>query len=183
MGGGLAQTLAVRAPDRVRSLTLVATSPVGPYDGPPLPGPAPQISAGFADPDPEPDWGDREAVVAYRVDAERPYVGSLGLDEPRVRRLAALEVDRTTDMAALMHNHFLVEDGEPVDVRLRELRVPTLVLHGTTDPLFPVEHGRALARTVAGARLVELDGVGHQQPPPERWDVVLPALLAHTAER
>jgi pimeloyl-ACP methyl ester carboxylesterase len=65
---------------------------------------------------------------------------------------------------------------------LEDIRVPTLVLHGTTDPLFPLEHGRSLARIIPGARLVELDGVGHQQPPYERWDVAVAALLEHTAQ-
>ena len=119
--------------------------------------------------------------MAYRVAVERPYAGSLGLDDARVRRLAALEVERTADMAASLTNHVLVEgDAWPPGARLEGLRVPTLVLHGTADPLFPLEHGRALARRVPGARLVELDGVGHEQPPPSRWDVALAALVAHT---
>jgi len=182
LGGGVAQALAVMAPERVRTLTLVATSPAGPHEGLPLPAPLPQVAASFATPPPEPDWHDREAVLEYRVESERPYVGRLGLDEPRVRRLAALEVDRTTDMAALMTNHFLVEGGWPEGARTRDIRVPTLVLHGTADPLFPIEHGRALTSLIPGARLVELEGVGHQQPPPERWDIALSALLAHTGE-
>jgi pimeloyl-ACP methyl ester carboxylesterase len=183
LGGGLAQCVAVTAPERVRTLTLLATTPAGPYEGPPLPGPEPQVLAALTAPGPEPDWHDREAVLDHRVDAERPYVGSLGLDEPRVRRLAALEVDRTADMAASMTNHFVLGDAWPPGARLEDLEVPTLVLHGTTDPLFPLEHGRALAGLVPGAQLVALDGVGHQQPPPERWDVALAALVRHTALR
>ena len=183
LGGGLAQVLAVTEPRRVRTLTLVASSPAGSYEGPPLPGPEPRVAATFDAPDPEPDWDDREAVLAYRVDAERPYVGSLGLDEPRVRRLAALEVDRTEDMAASMTNHFLVGDAWPAGARVDGIGVPTMVVHGTTDPMFPLEHGRALAGLIPDARLLELEGVGHQQPPPERWDIALSALLEHTARR
>ncbi len=168
LGGGVAQWLAVTAPDRVRTLTLASTSPAGPYDGPPLPGPEPRLSAGG--PVPGPDWQDRTAVLAYRVAVERPCAGLLGFDEPRVRRLAALEVDRTTDMAASLTNLVLLGDGWPPGARPADVRAPTLVLHGTTDPLFPLEHGRALARALAravpGARLVELAGVGHEQPRP-----------------
>ena len=182
LGGGIAQWVAVTQPERVLTLTLVSTSPAGPYDGPPLPGPEPRLAA--TPPTPEPDWRDREAVLAHRVEVERPYAGSLVFDERRVRRLAALEVDRTTDMAASSANHFvLCDDAWPPGARLGDLTVPTLVLHGTADPLFPVEHGRALSRLVPGAQLVELDGVGHEQPPPECWDVVVPALLEHTARR
>lgn len=181
LGGGVAQWLAVSAPHRLRSLTLIATSPAGPYAGPPLPPPTAPLARTFTDPTPEPDWDDRAAVLAYRVDAERPYAGSLGFDEPRVTELAAREIDRTTDMAASMTNHFQLDDAWPTGSTLADVVAPTLVLHGATDPLFPIEHGRALARIIPGARLVALDGVGHQQPPPERWDVTLAALVDHMA--
>jgi pimeloyl-ACP methyl ester carboxylesterase len=181
MGGGLAQVLAVRHPDLVQTLTLVSTSPAGPYDGPPLPGPAPRVLAALRDPDPEPDWAQRDAVLAYRVAVERPYAGSLGFDEARVRRLATLEVERTKDMAAAMTNHFLLGDAWPAGATLADLTAPTLVLHGTTDPLFPVEHGRALARLLPTATLVELPGAGHGQPPPPLWDLAISAILAHSA--
>ena len=69
-------------------------------------------------------------------------------------------------------------ESEPLDVR--RITAPTLVLHGTDDPLFPLPHGQALAETIPGARLVELPGVGHEVPPPQVWDVVVPALLEHT---
>jgi pimeloyl-ACP methyl ester carboxylesterase len=181
LGGGLAQVLAVRHPAVVRTLTLVASSPATPVDDPPLPGPAPQVAATFRDPEPEPDWSDREAVLALRVAVERPYAGGLGFDEARVRRLAALEVDRTTDMAASLTNHFLLDDAWPAGATLADLTAPTLVLHGTTDPLFPLEHGRALARLLPRATLVELPGAGHEQPPPPLWDLTVAALLRHTA--
>jgi pimeloyl-ACP methyl ester carboxylesterase len=183
MGGGLAQLVAVTRPERVRTLTLMSTTPAGSHDGGPLPGPAPQVAVTFSSPDPEPEWTDRDAVLLYRVEAERPYAGTLGFDEPRVRWLAAREVDRTRNMAASMTNHFLLDDAWPADADLTQIVAPTLVLHGTADPLFPVEHGRALTRLIPGTRLVELPGVGHQQPPPQRWDVAVPAILGHTAGR
>lgn len=181
MGGGIAQCVAVRSPARVRTLTLMSTTAAGPHDGPPLPGPEPQVAATFSTPAPDPDWRDRDAVLAHRVAAERPYAGSLGFDEPRVRRLAAREIDRTTDMAAAATNHFGLGDAWPPTARMDDIRMPTLVLHGTTDPMFPLDHGRMLAALIPDARLVELPGVGHQQPPPQRWDVTLAALVAHTA--
>ncbi len=179
MGGGIAQFLAVTRPERVRTLTLMSTSPAGPTPGDPLPGPEPQVAATFENPDPEPDWADRDAVLRYRVDAERPYAP--GFDEDRVRSLAAREVDRTRDMAASMTNHFLLDDPWPAGADLARIAAPTLVLHGTADPLLPLEHGRALARLIPGARLVELPGVGHQQPPPSQWGLAAPAILDHTA--
>ena len=181
LGGGIAQYLALEHSERVRTLCLSSTSPWVPTQhGHSLPGPAPQIAATFTDPDPEPDWTDRDAVIAYRVDVERPYVGSLGFDEPRVRRLAVQEVDRTRDMAASMTNHFILDEDPTTDARLDQITAPTLVLHGTTDPMFPIAHGEALAAEIPGARFLALPGVGHQQPPPEVWDLVVAAVVEHT---
>ncbi|GAA4428361.1 hypothetical protein GCM10023169_29390 [Georgenia halophila] len=182
MGGGIAQQLTILHPDRVRTLTLMSTSPAGPGDDdnglPPM---DPQLAATFTDPAPEPDWQDQDAVVTYRVEVERPFGGTMRFDEGRVRRIATREVTRTHNMAASMTNHFLVEDGWSQRSRLSEISVPTLVMHGTADPLLPFGHGVALAREIPGARLVPLDGMGHQQPPPELWDLVIASLAEHTA--
>ena len=59
---------------------------------------------------------------------------------------------------------------------------PTLVLHGTEDPLFPLPHGQALAAEIHGARLIALPGMGHEVPPRPLWDVVVPAILEHTSD-
>jgi pimeloyl-ACP methyl ester carboxylesterase len=70
MGGGIAQDVAARHPDRVLSLTLIATSPAGERtDRTPLPPPDPRIAVT----PPDPDWADRDAVVAHLVDTYRPY--------------------------------------------------------------------------------------------------------------
>lgn len=55
------------------------------------------------------------------------------------------------------------------------------MVHGDADPMFPLEHGRRLARLVPGAELLVVPGLGHQYPPPETWDLIVPAVLAHTA--
>ncbi len=181
MGAGLAQELGLHHPDRVSTLTLMSTSAIRDL-GQDLPPPTPTLTATWEHPEPAPDWTDRDAVVDHRVAIEVPYAGAGGLDEPRVRRLAERDVDRAVDIAASLTNHDLVEDDEAVDVGLDAITAPTLVVHGTHDPLFPIEHGRALAAAIPGARLLELPGVGHQQPPPEHWDAVITALLDHTRE-
>ncbi|MEV6280238.1 alpha/beta hydrolase [Nocardia sp. NPDC051832] len=176
MGGGIAQHLAVRAPERVRTLTLIESSPAGGDPGP-LPPPAPQVAATWEQPEPDIDWSDLAAVIDYRVEVERPYAGPLGLDEERVRALATLEVTRTRNMASSMANHFHAASGPAVDPA--EIRVPTLVLHSADDPMFPLPHGAALARMIPGAHLVRLAGLGHEIPPPAVWDTVIPALHRH----
>ena len=180
MGGGIAQCLALEHRDRVRSLTLMSTSPVDPgIEG--LPGMTPELRASFVDETREPDWRDRAAVIDHIVEAERPYTGPGSFDELRLRAIAGRVVDRSNDVAASLTNHFVLDGGGPADPRLSRLDgVPTLVVHGTADPLFPAAHGRALADAIPGARLIELDDVGHQLPPPRTWERLVDALIEHT---
>lgn len=180
MGGGIAQRLAIEHRHRVATLTLISTSPIDPgIEG--LPGMAPQLQAMFAEGRSEPDWADRDAVVRHIVEGERPYAGPGTFDEPRLRALAERVVDRSNDIAASLTNHFMLDVDGPADPRLSQLRgVPTLVVHGTADPLFPLAHGRALATEIPGARLIELAGVGHQLPPPPTWELLVDTLVEHT---
>jgi pimeloyl-ACP methyl ester carboxylesterase len=182
MGGGVAQALALEHRDRVRSLTLMSTSPIDPgIEG--LPGMAPELQATFANESAEPDWLDREAVIDHIVEGERPYAGPGTFDEARLRAIAGRAFDRTDNVAAGLTNHFLLEGDGPADPRLSRLEgLPTLVVHGTADPLFPSAHGRALAEAIPGARLIELDGVGHQLPPPPTWERLVDALIEHTGQ-
>lgn len=183
MGGGVAQRLALDHPERASTVTPMSTSPVEDADGD-LPGPTPAIQATFTAEGPEPDWGDHEAVVDYIVEAERPYAGPDTFDAERVRAVAGIAVRRARDIAASLTNHFVLEDPGPATRRLADLRgLPTLVVHGTADPLFPIDHGEALARLIPGARLLPLDGVGHQLPPPGMWPLVVDALVEHTGAR
>ncbi|MEU4361518.1 alpha/beta hydrolase [Promicromonospora sp. NPDC023987] len=186
MGGGIAQQAAIEHPDRVASLTLMSTSPLtggdpGPADepgGPGLPGPSPEARALFDDPPPDPDWGDPDAVIRHLVEGERAFAGP-GYDAAASLATARRVAERSIDPAAAA-NHFLVESS-PLRGTLADVVAPTLVLHGEDDPLFPPEHGAALAAAVRGARLVLLSGVGHQYPPRIAWGVVVPEILALTA--
>jgi pimeloyl-ACP methyl ester carboxylesterase len=179
MGGGIAQRLALDHADRVASLTLIATSPGG-ADLPPM---SDELRAWFEEPPPEPDWSDRQAVVDYIVEDLRQHAGTLPFDEEEMRAFAGRIVDRTVNIASSMKNHYLLEGDEPVGPRLGELTAPTLVLHGTEDPLFPYGHAEALAAEIPGARLLPLEGMGHELPPRPMWDQVVAAILDHTAER
>jgi pimeloyl-ACP methyl ester carboxylesterase len=181
MGGGISQELAAHRPDRVLSITLIAASAAGERDDDrPLPPPSPRLAATFDDPVTDPDWSDRDAVVDHLLATGRLYAGSLGFDAARERRLARAMVDRTRDIRAATTNHWILE-GESAPFRLADIRVPTLVLHGTDDPMFPFPHGEALAAGIPGARLVPLEGMGHEHPPPPVWDTVVREVAAHTA--
>ena len=99
MGGGIAQELALTAPERVASLTLIATTAVDPRVGE-LPGVTPELAALFADGAPEPDRSDPTAAVEALVEGERPFAGPDAFDEARVRAIARRVVARSRDLAA-----------------------------------------------------------------------------------
>lgn len=183
MGGGLAQRVAVDHPDRVDSLVLISTT-IGLAGGPDfaeLPPPSEELQAYFGAPPPDPDWSDHAAVVDHLVDSTRRFSAPDHFDEPHVRRIAEQVVARSRDMAASMTNHGRVAEGAPPRGGMGDLTAPTLVIHGTVDPLFPLGHGEALVQAIADAELLPLPGVGHQVPPRAVWSTVIPAILRHTS--
>lgn len=181
MGAGIAQTIAVRRPERVAALALLSTTSAG-TGGPELPGMSDELKATFSgEGEPEPDWSDREAAIAYLLEAERPYAGGRGLDEAALREVIGLAYDRTPSPASA-NNHFMVDGTSFAHERLAEIAVPTLVVHGSDDPMFPPAHGEALAAAIPGAELLVLDGLGHEFPR-SVWDEVLPALIEVTRPR
>jgi pimeloyl-ACP methyl ester carboxylesterase len=180
MGGAIAQRVAIEHPWRVLTLTLIATSPAG-AGGPELPPPSDELRAVFsAESQPsEPDWSDRAAAIDFLLDAERPYAGTRGIDEDAVRALLGRVYDRSTSLPSAK-NHFVLAGTEIPRARLAEITAPTLVIHGTHDPLFPPAHGEALARSIPNAELLLVDGLGHEFPP-WAWDDVLSALIVVTS--
>jgi pimeloyl-ACP methyl ester carboxylesterase len=180
MGGGLAQHVALAHPARVASLTLISTSPAAGRAQRNLPPSSEKLQAFFKEPPALPDWANRAAVIDYIVAGLRPFQGSFPFEEEASRALVARIVDRTLNIESSMTNHSLLDEGEPVHGRLDEIEAPTLVLHGTEDPLFPYGHAEALAAEIPGARLLPLEGMGHQMPPRPLWDEVVAAILEHT---
>jgi pimeloyl-ACP methyl ester carboxylesterase len=180
LGGGIAQLLALDHPDRVASLILASSTPGGPGHGQSdLPGP---VEGLFADEPPEPDWSDRDAVIEYLVEAERPYAArSRRYDEAAMRVLAGRVFDHSTDLERSLTSPVEFDMSDPWRQRLGEVRVPALVIHGAEDPMFPLAHGRALAEEIPGAELLVLEQTGHEYFPPLSWEVVVSALLRHTA--
>ena len=178
MGGAIAQVVALDHPDRVASLTLISTSPSGPDED--LPGMSREAIAEFEALD-KPDWSDRDAVIDHMVQLERLCASrSVPFDEARFREICARAFDRDVNVESMTTNHHLVDGGDRWRERLPELRVPTLVIHGTDDPILPHEHGEALAREIPGARLLTLEETGHELPG-RTWDAVVPAILEVTS--
>ena len=154
LGGIICQQLALQQPNRVRSLTLISTTP-GPDAH--LPKPDKKVFSSMSTP-PKNDDQWVESVVAF---CRTLAGGRFPFDEQQIREQARADVARGTNIHS---SHVrLAQLPSRVD-RLLEIQVPTLVVHGTNDPLFPFEHAIALARGIPNARLVEWEGVGHEIP-------------------
>jgi len=173
MGGMIAQNMALDAADVVATLTLVSSSP-GPGDSDLSPMPE-SFRKEYEDVQ-LPDWSDRDAVVEYRLALQRPCTGrGRTFDEARYRELFEREFDRATNIESSMTNHFTMDKGDRWRPRLGSVRVPTIVIHGSDDPVHPLDHGAALANEIPDATLLALKGVGHELPPQD-WNAVLHAV-------
>jgi pimeloyl-ACP methyl ester carboxylesterase len=178
MGGALAQLFALDFTDRVLSLVLISTSRALAGGRSDLPGATEEFTRFAADT--TLDWSDRESVVDYLVEYSRVLAGGRRpFDEEGMRQLVRRDVERARDFAAAQNNDVLPDD-ERAREPLSTIAVPTLVIHGTVDPLFPLPHGEALAEEIAGARLLRLDGAGHGVDRAD-WDTVTRAIVEHTS--
>jgi pimeloyl-ACP methyl ester carboxylesterase len=178
-GGAFAQLLALAFPERVLSLVLISTSPATPGERA-LPAPAERFGRFLATA--EVDWSDRDSVVDYVVGyAEMLAGGERRFDEVAARELVRRDVERANDIAA-SENHAALLEGEVPSTPVSSIAVPTLVIHGTADPLFPLDNGQALAEEIPGARLLTLEGAGHGVDRAD-WETLVRAIVEHTSTR
>ena len=167
MGGMIAQIVAATYPERVLSLTSIMSS----SGNPALPRASDAVLAMLAGP--RPDSAD-EAAIIDRVVIGAELMGSPGYPvDPAVRRAAAVEDYRRGYYPAgiARHTAAIVASGDRRPL-LARITAPTVVIHGTDDPLVPIEAGRDTAANIPGARLIELPGMGHDLPDELVPDVV-----------
>jgi pimeloyl-ACP methyl ester carboxylesterase len=175
-GGAFAQLLALDYADRVLSLALISTTPATPGDRG-LPPPSEEFTRFAATA--RLDWSDAASAIEYLIDYSRVLAGGeRPFDEAAFRELARREVERARSIAALQ-NHDSIPEGEPSRQPLSSISAPTLVIHGTADPMFPLEHGEALAAEIPGARLLRLEGAGHGVDRAD-WETIVRAIVEHT---
>lgn len=177
LGGMVGQGAALKHPERVLSLTAISTSPLG-VDRSTLPESGDAWLQHMAV---DVDWSDRAAAVAYAVEDARLIAGTTcEFDEAGTRAFIERDFDRSGGYLSATNHSVLFETGAEWRGRLGEMRAPLQVLHGTADPVFPLEHGVALSQAVAGARLVRLEGGGHELHR-AHWDTIIAAIARHTA--
>jgi pimeloyl-ACP methyl ester carboxylesterase len=172
MGGMIAQTVAYRHPTRVRSLISLYSS----TGNPSLPPAKPEAMALLTAPRPT----DRAGAVEAAVRAAQLTAGpAYPIAADYLRERAGRMFDRSfTPQASARHLAAVWAHGNRAP-RLAAVRAPTLVLHGTSDPLVPVEAGRDTARSIPGAELVEIEGLGHGIPP-ALWTRLADLVAGHT---
>jgi pimeloyl-ACP methyl ester carboxylesterase len=176
-GGAFAQLLALDFADRVRSLVLISTSGALP-GGRELP-PATEEFARFLT-TAAVDWSDAESVIEYLVAYSRVLAGGQRpFDEAAARDLPRREIERARNFAAAQNHDTIPDDGRSREP-LSSIDVPTLVIHGTADPMFPLEHGQALAEEIPTAGLLSLEGAGHGVDRAD-WETIVRAIVEHTA--
>ncbi|MGD9703272.1 MAG: alpha/beta fold hydrolase [Acidimicrobiia bacterium] len=177
-GGAFAQLLALDFADRVLSLVLISSSPATPGDRG-LPPPTGEFSRFAAEA--EVDWSNRDSVVEYLVGYSRLLAGGQRpLDEAALRDLVWRDIERAVNVASLQNHDVLAHDDRS-DPDLSTITAPTLVIHGTADPMFPVAHGVALAEEIPHATLLALDRAGHGVDRAD-WDTIVQAIAHHTAQ-
>ena len=172
MGGMIAQTVAIRHPGRVRSLTSIMST----TGNPELPPASPEAMAVLTEPVPE----DRDEVIERSLKSDA-VIGSPAYpaDPAYLRERAGMLFDRAfhpegtaRQMAAIVAHG----DRSPA---LREVDIPTLVIHGKADTLVPVEGGIHTHESIRGSELMLIEGMGHNLPP-ALWGEIVDGISALT---
>jgi len=171
MGGMIAQMLAARHPDRVRSLVSIMSNTGSRFAGQP----DPKLLSVLLSPSPR----ERDAFIDHSVRIFE-LIGSrdLGIDVEEIREQAARSYERGHNPAGTARQLAAILKSGNRTRALRGIRVPTTVIHGTRDRLVKPSGGRATARAIRDARFVMLEGMGHDLPR-IYWDRIIEAIAAN----
>ena len=174
MGGMIAQILAIRHPQRLLSLISIYST----TGNPELPQPEPQALEALMTPQPT----GRQAYIEFNVKTHRVMAGSgYPFEEEFIRNISAESYDRAHYPAGVGRQMLAVMAQENRKEALMSVTAPTLVIHGTADPLVPAAHGQDTADAVPGARLLLIEGMGHDLPRNSGpWPQVISAIAEHT---
>jgi pimeloyl-ACP methyl ester carboxylesterase len=172
MGGMIAQTIAARRPERVLSLTSIMSSTGSRWRGQP----ALRTYRQFL----RPVSTDRATYIAQTA-ALFEIIGSPGFerDDDDLRSLLAAMYDRGHDPGSVSRQLAAILASGDRTAELRRITAPTLVIHGTADKLVAPSGGRATARAIPGARLLKIEGMGHDLPR-GAWPQIIDAIVENT---
>jgi pimeloyl-ACP methyl ester carboxylesterase len=169
MGGMIGQIVAIRHPERVLSLCSLMSSMGDRRTA------RPRLRALGVLLRKAPS--ERDAYIEYSLRVAKT-IGSpdYPLDEERIRRRAAESYDRCHYPAGIARQLLAILASGNRRAELGRVRAPAVVIHGTRDLLAPPRAGRATARAIPGARLVEIEGMGHDLPK-ATWPQIVDAIV------
>lgn len=173
LGGMVGQHLALEHCDHVRSLTSIMSTPGGRRY---LPEPR-ALRALFS---PRPTTAEE---AGRHIEAMFSIIGSplFPIDGARLRAIGELSYQRGMNPRGFLRHFAAVMASGDRRPKLPACNVPTLVIHGSRDPMFPLRAGRDMARMVPNATWLPIAGMGHDLPP-SLWPVLARAIARH-AER
>lgn len=162
LGGLTAQLFAVERPERVRSLTLIAAEPLGlAYEGEGISDAFMQHFGSMT----ELDWSNHDAVATFMMTIAELSAGSaLPFDRTAALQRIKTELARTSQMQSAF-NHAMIHGDLAPGISAAALDLPVLIIHGTEDPIISVRAAGTNAEAIAGARLMLLEGRGHELAP------------------
>lgn len=173
MGGMIVQTIAIKHPSRVLSLTSIMSTTGNP-DLPQMTQEAAQILFNPVPPE-------RDAYIENLVQVGKFIYGSrFPFDEDKQRAFAARLFDRCFYHPGVERQTLAIMADKNRKEKLSAIKVPTLVIHGRDDPLFPVEGGIDTAEAIQGSELIIIEGIGHSIPP-ETWGQMSEAIAKNAA--
>jgi pimeloyl-ACP methyl ester carboxylesterase len=171
MGGMIAQEVAISFPQRVRSLTSIMST----TGNPKLPAPTREAAAMLMAPPPttKEEYFERHAKL-WKVLRGGSFPEDEALDRARAERNFARGLYPAGTGRQL---RAILASGSRKE-RLRQVTAPTLVIHGTVDPLVRPEGGKDTAASIPGAKLLMIEGMGHALPIP-MWPEIIDAIDKH----
>jgi pimeloyl-ACP methyl ester carboxylesterase len=171
MGGMIAQEIAISFPERVRSLTSIMST----TGNPKVPPPTREATAVLMAPPPA---SKEEYFVRHAQTWKVLRAGSFPEDEALDRARAERTFERGLNPAGVGRQLRAILASGSRKRRLASVKAPTLVIHGTVDPLVRPEGGRDTAASIPGARLMMIEGMGHALPI-RMWPQIIDAIDKH----
>jgi pimeloyl-ACP methyl ester carboxylesterase len=159
LGGMIGQLLASQHAARVATLTLIMSSPGAPppWDSTP--------EARRVLMTPAPANATKEDLIRMRMNTYRVISGpGQSMAESTLHEMARLSVERSSDTAGSRRQLLAAMATGSLKANLRNIHVPTLIIHGKNDPLIPYKRSEQMHRGIAGSKLLLLDGMGHSFP-------------------
>ncbi|KAF1030097.1 MAG: Aclacinomycin methylesterase RdmC [Pseudomonas sp.] len=177
MGGMIAQLMAARYPQRVRSLTSIMAS----TGNPALPPTAPDVMAMMMRPAPDPQ-ADRAGYLAHSVAFAQRIAGSAQpFDEAAHVAVIEQELQHAGEPGGFARQLLAIAMTGDLRPQLANVQAPTLVIHGNEDVLIHPACGQDTAESIAGAEWLPVDGMGHDLPPVLHGQVI--AAIVRNARR